>query len=208
MTRGRFVVLEGGEGAGKSTQLACIREWLAARGREVVTTREPGGTEIAERIRALLLDSPDGSITPTAETLLVFAARSLHIDAVIAPTLAAGHDVVCDRFVDASFAYQGAGRGVDPTRIAALESWVCGSLRPDLVIVLDIDPAEGRARAAERSAPDRFEREAPAFAERVRQGYLARARAEPGRYAVVDAAAPPEQVSARIHRALGDHLTP
>ena len=206
--RGRFVVLEGGEGAGKSTQLACIREWLAASGREVVTNREPGGTETAERIRALLLDSPDGSITPTAETLLVFAARSLHIDAVIAPALAAGHDVVCDRFVDASFAYQGAGRGVDPTRIAALESWVCGSLRPDLVIVLDIDPAEGRARAAERSAPDRFEREAPAFAERVRQGYLARARAEPGRYAVVDAAAPPEQVSARIERVLGDHLTP
>lgn len=196
--RGRFIVLEGGEGAGKSTQLPRLTAWLEQRGRRVLSTREPGGTPEAERIRELLLTSPADSIDPITESLLVFAARSLHLRQRILPALESGHDVVSDRFVDASYAYQGGGRGVAAERLAALEDWVCADLRPDLVLVFDIDPVAGRARAAARSAADRFEREDLAFAERVRQCYLERAQQEPARYAVLDAAKDPDALWVEI----------
>lgn len=204
--RGRFIVLEGGEGAGKSTQLPRLREWLEQRGRRVFGTREPGGTPEAERIRELLLTSPAGSIDPVTESLLVFAARSLHLRQRVLPALESGCDVVSDRFVDASYAYQGGGRGVATERLSALEDWVCADLRPDLVLVFDIDPSAGRARAAARSAADRFEQEDLAFAERVRQCYLERARQEPARYAVLDAARDPDALWGQIVRILEERL--
>lgn len=204
--RGRFIVLEGGEGAGKSTQLPRLTEWFEQRGRRVLSTREPGGTAEAERIRDLLLTSPAGSIDRVTESLLVFAARSLHLRQRVLPALASGCDVISDRFVDASYAYQGAGRGVAAERLSALEDWVCADLRPDLVLVFDIDPAAGRARAAARSAADRFEQEDLAFAERVRQCYLERAQREPARYAVLDAAKDPDALWTEIAGILEERL--
>lgn len=204
--RGRFIVLEGGEGAGKSTQLPRITQWLEQRGCRVLSTREPGGTPEAERVRELLLNSPAGSIDPMAEALLVFAARSLHLNQRVLPALEDGVDVVSDRFVDASYAYQGGGRGVTNDRLTALEDWVCADLRPDLVLIFDIDPGAGRARAAARSAADRFEQEDLAFATRVRQRYLERAQQEPARYAVLDAAGDPDALWAQIERILEERL--
>lgn len=205
--RGRFIVVEGGEGAGKSTQLPRIVRWLEESGRATLSTREPGGTTEAERIRSLLLDAPRGSIDALSELLLIFAARRLHVEQCLRPALAAGQDVVCDRFVDASYAYQGAGRGVDSQRIATLEAWTCEDLRPDLVIILDLDPEIGRRRAAARSAADRFEQEDLRFAQRVRAGYHARARSEPARYAIVDATQDPEAVWAEIAPILDSRLS-
>ena len=193
--RGRFIVLEGGEGAGKSTQLPRITQWLEQRGRRVLSTREPGG-----------LGGAAGSIDPMAEALLVFAARSLHLNQRVLPALQDGIDVVSDRFVDASYAYQGGGRGVTNDRLTALEDWVCADLRPDLVLIFDIDPGAGRARAAARSAADRFEQEDLAFATRVRQRYLERAQQEPARYAVLDAARDPDALWAQIVRILEERL--
>lgn len=187
-TRGRFVVLEGGEGAGKSTQMTRLKAWLESQGHLVVATREPGGTPEAESIRTLLLDSPVGSIDAATESLLIFAARSLHVRNRILPALEAGTDVVSDRFTDSSHAYQGGGRGVPSERLDVLEDWICTGVKPDLVLVLDIEPVQGRARAAARSKADRFEQEALDFAERVRERYLERAEADPERYAVIDAA--------------------
>ena len=203
---GKFIVLEGGEGAGKSTHARAVKEWLEQRGREVVLTREPGGSPLAEAIRGVVLgDWPEG-IDATTEALLIFAARAAHLHALIRPALAQGKDVVCDRFVDASYAYQGAGRGLGDATIAGLESLTLGTLRPDLVLLLDIDPQQGLQRAKRRGGENRFEAETLEFMGRVRDEYLRRARAEPGRYAVIDAAQPQQQVAADLLRALEARL--
>lgn len=195
-TRGRFIVLEGGEGTGKSTNLGFCADWLAARGMPVVRTREPGGTALGEQLRAVLLNQP---MSADAETLLMFAARAEHLATVIRPALAAGKWVVCDRFTDATYAYQGGGRGLPAERIATLEAWTQGALRPDLVLLFDAPPAVGLARAAARAgAQDRFERERTAFWEGVRQAYQARAAADPERYRRIDAAQPLPAVQAQL----------
>jgi len=200
--RGRFITVEGVEGAGKSTQLVFLREHLERLGHAPLMTREPGGTALAEQVRELLLDPRHAGMTPDAELLLVFAARADHLTRCIVPALASGRWVVSDRFTDATFAYQGAGRGIPARRIAQIEDWVQGDLRPDRVIVLDLPPATAAARVAERGARDRFEREAQAFFERVREAYLARAAAAPQRYRVVDARGTPAAVRARVAAAL------
>ena len=194
---GLFITLEGGEGAGKSTQLTAIADWFIAQGREVVVTREPGGTEIGERVRKLLLDQA-GGMSAATETLLMFAARAEHITQIISPALAAGKVVLCDRFTDATYAYQGGGRGVAPARIAELEEWVQGALRPDLTLLLDVPVTLGLQRAGQRSAPDRFEREQQAFFERVRAAYLAAAEREPARIQVIDATRAEAEVTTSI----------
>jgi dTMP kinase len=184
--RGKFITLEGIDGAGKSTHLTWLAGYLTARGITLCVTREPGGTPLGEKLRALLLDK-DQPMHLETETLLMFAARREHIDKIIEPALARGEWVLCDRFTDATFAYQGAGRGVDRTKLGVLEQWVQGGLQPDLTIVFDLPPAVGRARAGSIKVPDRFERENEAFFERVREGYLQRAQAAPRRIRVVDA---------------------
>lgn len=186
MKRGLFITLEGGEGAGKSSSLDFVRDWLRQRGQDVMVTREPGGTPLGEQIRDLLLHGRDG-MSPDAELLLMFAARAEHIHQVIRPALERGTSVVCDRFTDATYAYQGAGRGIAGERIAVLESWVQQGLRPNLTLLLDLPVSQGLARAGSRSTPDRFEREQQAFFERVRHGYLEAAAREPGRIRVIDA---------------------
>lgn len=206
MDRGRFITVEGGEGVGKSTNIDFVCELLRKRGLRVMRTREPGGTPLAERVRAMLLDHDDEALPPLAELLLFFAARSLHVENAIRPALEAGTWVVCDRFTDATRAYQGAGRGLDRERIETLAGWVHGDLDPDLTVLLDAPPEVGRRRAAERSAADRMESQAAAFHARVREGYLAQARAEPGRFAVIDADRPLEQVQADIAAALAPFL--
>lgn len=185
---GLFITLEGPEGAGKSTN----REYLAARLRErgidVLLTREPGGTPLAERVRELLLAPSDEAMASDTELLLVFAARAQHLAQVIVPALGRGAVVLCDRFTDATYAYQGGGRGLDVARIAQLEDFVQGSLRPDLTLVFDLPVEVGLARAAARGRLDRFEQEGRAFFEAVRSTYLQRAKAEPARYRILDAA--------------------
>ncbi|MFL6655620.1 MAG: dTMP kinase [Sulfurifustis sp.] len=203
MTRGLFITLEGGEGAGKSTQLEAIRRWLETKGREVVVTREPGGTRLGERVRDILLHS-DGEIDPTAEVLLVFAARAEHLQRVIRPALAAGKTVLCDRFTDATYAYQGGGRGVPVERIAEIEAWVQQGLRPDITLLLDVPVNVGLDRAQKRGAPDRFEREQRAFFERVRAAYLAAHAREPQRIRRIDASRPASDVTEAIIAALKD----
>jgi len=195
----RFITLEGIEGAGKSSQIAPMAALLRARGRAVLTTREPGGSTIAERIRALLLDPSNGGMDGTAELLLMFAARAEHLARTIRPALEAGTWVLCDRFTDATYAYQGGGRGVEAARIATLEQLVQGALRPDLTLVFDLDPELGLARArARQGAADRFERETLAFFAAARAVYLERARAAPERYRIIDASAPLDAVSAEV----------
>jgi dTMP kinase len=206
MPRGLFITLEGGEGAGKSTNLAFIRQWLQRAGHEVVVTREPGGTELGERARDILLHSKQLHITPESEMLLMFAARSEHLAKVIRPALAAGKVVLCDRFTDATYAYQGGGRGLAPERIASMESWVQGDLRPDLTLLFDVPVDAGRARAGQRGVPDRFEREDNDFFTRVHATYLARAQAEPGRMHVIDASRPLPQVEQQIAAVLEEFV--
>nr|B1J4Z5.1 RecName: Full=Thymidylate kinase; AltName: Full=dTMP kinase [Pseudomonas putida W619] len=193
-----FITLEGPEGAGKSTN----RDYLAARLREqgldVVLTREPGGTPLAEKVRELLLAPSDEVMAADTELLLVFAARAQHLAQVIRPALARGAVVLCDRFTDATYAYQGGGRGLSVERIAALEQFVQGELRPDLTLVFDLPVEVGLARAAARGRLDRFEQEGQAFFEAVRQAYLQRARREPQRYDLLDAAQPLEAVQRAI----------
>lgn len=203
---GMFVTVEGGEGVGKSSNIAFVRQFLENAGKSVFNTREPGGTALGERIRELLLDARHDAMSDDTELLLMFAARAQHLDEVIRPALARGEWVLCDRFTDATYAYQGSGRGIDAGRIATLEQWVQGDLRPDLTLLLDMPVAEGLARAGERSAPDRFEREQLAFFERVRSGYLALAQAHPERYRVVDASLPLEAVQAQIATVLTEAL--
>lgn len=191
---GAFVTLEGPEGAGKSTNLAYIADALRAAGCEPLLTREPGGTPIAEQVRGVLLAHHEEPMADDAELLLVFAARAQHLDRVIRPALAAGRVVISDRFTDATYAYQGGGRGIDQTRIAELEQWTQGDLRPDLTLILDVPVEVGMQRARARSALDRFESEQRAFFEAVRSTYLTRAAMAPERYVVVDASTELAQV--------------
>ena len=205
--RGRFITVEGGEGAGKSTCLDFIRRHLEAAGRSVVVTREPGGTPLAEAIRELLLGQRGMGMADDSELLLVFAARADHLARVIRPALERGDWVLSDRFTDATYAYQGGGRGLDPARIALLEQFVQGDLRPDLTLLLDLPGATGLARAAGReAAPDRFEREALGFFERVRAAYRARAAAEPERFRIIDSSRPLDQVTAHLAEVLDGYL--
>lgn len=204
--RGRFITLEGIEGAGKSSNLAFIRDRLSAAGIELEQTREPGGTPLGEEVRTLLLSQRDGGMHSDTELLLMFAARAEHLNRRILPALEQGRWVLCDRFTDATFAYQGGGRGIADGRIETLEDWAQGALRPDLTVLLDLPVALGLERAGRRSTPDRFESEQAAFFERVRAHYLARAAAAPERFQVVDAGAPLHQVQQQIAAVLEDFM--
>lgn len=195
---GLFITLEGGEGAGKSTQIDNLRRWWEGRGREVLVTRQPGGTPMAEKIRDLVLHDDSGSIDALTELLLLFAARAQFLHEQVRPALAKGVVVLCDRFTDSTYAYQGAGRGMPEAQIRALETLVHGDLQPDLTLLLDLPVTEGMARAAGRGAADRIEQESRKFFERVRQGFLQRAQAEPDRFLLVDAAGTPAAVWAII----------
>ena len=198
MNRGRFITLEGIEGVGKSTHLDFIAARLEASGHKVLVTREPGGTRLGEAIREILLHGGDLGIEPLTELLLMFSARCQHIEEVIRPALKAGVTVVCDRFTDASYAYQGGGRGIAGERIGTLEKLVQGDLVPDLTLLLDASVETGRRRAASRGRADRFESEAAAFFDRVRRVYIERAMREPGRVRLVDAEQGIEAVQAQI----------
>jgi dTMP kinase len=203
--RGKLVTLEGGEGAGKSTLLQGLRVHLSQRGVDVLQTREPGGTPLGEAVRALVLDAKQQGMCAESEALLMFAARAQLVREVLEPALASGRWVLCDRYADASYAYQGGGRGMDMDAIAQLEAIATEGLKPDLTLLLDLPVAHGRARASGRSEADRIEREEDAFFERVRATYLARAAAEPRRFRVLDASRSAEEVLAAAIAAL-DHL--
>jgi dTMP kinase len=196
---GKFITLEGVDGAGKSTHLPFVADWLRQRGHEVVLTREPGGTPLGEALRALLLEC---DMHPDTELLLMFAARQEHLVRVIQPALARGAWVVCDRFTDASYAYQCGGRGIAEARVAALEDWVQHGFAPDLTLLFDVPPDVAQRRRQAARGADRFEREAGAFFARVRAAYLARARANPARIRVVDASRPIAEIQADIARLL------
>jgi len=200
VSRGQFITLEGIEGAGKSTVARYVADFLAGQGIAVRLTREPGGTPLAERVRRIVLERGTEQVAAVTETLLMFAARALHVDNVIGPALRAGQWVVCDRFTDATRAYQGSGRGVDAALIDSLAHAVHPQLIPDCTLLLDLPVAVGLARARERAGGghDRFEAENASFFERVRAGYLALARREPGRVHVVDAAAPLSEVQRQV----------
>ncbi len=199
---GKFLTIEGTEGVGKSTNLAFVRDWLTARGVEVIVTREPGGTPMAEEVRSLLLSKRDEPVNETAELLLVFAARAQHLAQVIKPALARGAWVLSDRFTDATYAYQGGGRGLNKAVIEELEQLVQGNLRPDLTLILDIDVELGLNRARQRGELDRFESETIGFFERVRAAYRQRANMAPERYALVDAGKTLLEVQADIDQVL------
>jgi dTMP kinase len=197
---GKFITFEGIEGVGKSTNIEHLVKIITAAGYEVVTTREPGGTPLAERLRDLVSEQSGEALPEIAELLIVFAARSLHVNNVIRPALAAGKWVVCDRFTDSSRAYQGAGRGLPPAHIDQLADWVHKGLEPDLTILLDAPVATGLARAVDRSAPDRFESEKAEFFRRVRSCYLELAQMHPERFITVDATQSLEAVRANISK--------
>src|SRR5258705_1221349 len=200
---GKFITLEGIDGAGKSTHLAWLAAFIQDRGIKAVVTREPGGTSLGEKLRALLLDNNEAMHLET-EALLMFAARREHLDKVIAPALARGEWVLSDRFTDATFAYQGSGRGLDWTRLRTLEQWVQGPLQPDLTLLFDVAPEVGRERAGSIKTPDRFEQERNDFFQRVREGYLRRAHEDAPRVRVIDAGASIEH----IQRELRDIVEP
>jgi len=200
--QGKFITVEGSEGVGKSSNLAFIEDYLRNAGIDIVRTREPGGTPLAEAVRELLLDARQNAMCDDTELLLMFAARAQHLAEVIRPALAAGQWVLCDRFTDATYAYQGGGRGVPMDRIRVLEEWVQGELRPDHTLLLDMPVADGLQRAGARSEPDRFEQEQHAFFERVRETYLARAHAEPTRIHVIDASPALDRVQTQIAQVL------
>lgn len=204
MTEGRFITLEGIEGVGKSTQAAFLVEHLQAGGRNVIATREPGGTPIGDRIRTILLDPAGEGPAEDTELLLMFAARAEHIARVIRPALSTGRWVVCDRFTDATYAYQGGGRGIAAERIERLENWVQGGLRPDRTLLLDLPVEEGLRRARGDCDGDRFEREQRDFFERVRRTYLDRAAAEPERCRVIEAGGNVQQVGEALIAAVAD----
>jgi dTMP kinase len=195
---GRFITLEGIEGVGKTTNLEYMRKLLEQGGTPCVVTREPGGTPLGEALREMLLEHKHAGMSSDAELLMMFAARAEHLDKIIRPALAAGNNVLCDRFTEATYAYQGGGRGINAKRIAELEAWVQGELRPDLTIILDAPVETGRQRAGQRSAPDRIEKEQNDFFERVRAGYLGLAGHYPERIAVVDASVELENVQDQI----------
>jgi dTMP kinase len=202
---GLFITLEGVDGAGKSTHLAAMQAWLSARGRPPLMTREPGGTPLAERVRELVLHEPMDMLS---EALLVFAARRDHVQHCIRPALARGQTVLCDRFTDASFAYQGGGRGLDLEVLQRLEHWVHGDLQPDLTLWFVLDPAEAERRRASARSPDRFEQQDVGFFERVHAGYEARAREAPQRYVRIDAAAAPDAVWQQVQAAMAQRIPP
>jgi dTMP kinase len=209
VARGRFITLEGGEGAGKSTQARRLAERLTGRGHQVVVTREPGGSPGAETIRELLVTGQTDRWSPISETLLMYAARRDHIERTVAPALAAGDWVISDRFADSTRAYQGAGGGAPASLIQTLERHVLGETRPDLTLILDLPVDVGLARTLARNhAETRFEAKGAAFHERLREGFLAIARVEADRCAVIDAAAPLEQVEAAIWAAVEARLAP
>ena len=199
-----FITLEGIDGAGKSTHLAALAQWWRARGAEVVLTREPGGTPLAERLREMVLHE---AIDPLTESLLVFAARREHVLKVIEPALARKAVVLCDRFTDATFAYQGGGRGFDHTVLAQLEQWVHGQRQPDLTFLFDVPPEVAQARRAAVRQPDRFEAQDEAFFSRVRQAYEQRRLAQPERFAVVDATLAPQAVAAQVLAIMQERAT-
>lgn len=187
MKRGLFITVEGGEGVGKSTNIAFIQEALAAKGIKSIVTREPGGTPLAEEIREVLIKNREETVVSETELLLMFAARAQHLHQKILPSLEAGVWVISDRFTDATYAYQSGGRGVPEEKVALLETFVQGDIRPDLTLLLDAPIEVGMARAKNRGALDRFEEEKAEFFNKVRDNYLARAKAEPQRFKVVDA---------------------
>jgi dTMP kinase len=202
MSRGKFITLEGLDGAGKTTHLAWLAEFLKTRGMPVRLTREPGGTALGERLRELLL-APAQDLDAETETLLVFAARREHVDKVIEAALAAGSWVVCDRFTDATFAYQSGGSGVAWSKIELLEHWVQGTLQPDLTLYFDIPPELGRVRtSAIKATADRFEQEDAGFHARVREAYLRRAREHPQRIRVIDASRGLSEVHEELERTM------
>lgn len=196
---GRFITFEGIDGAGKSTHIEAVAAHLRERGHSVVATREPGGTELAEALRKLVLHTPMDTLT---ETLLIFAARRDHVTNVITPSIVRGAMVLCDRFTDATFAYQGGGRGFDADVLSQLETWVQGDLEPDLTLWFDLDPALALGRAAEARAPDRFEEQDLKFFERVRAGYEARQARHASRFVRIDAAQDREAVRRQVIAAL------
>jgi dTMP kinase len=199
--QGRFITFEGGEGAGKSTQLARAAAWLRGRGVETVVTREPGGTPRAERLREMLLERDSEPMPRACELLLMFAARATHLENLVLPAVRRGAWVLCDRFTDATYAYQGGGRGLPRTQIDALVQIVHAGVQPDLTILLDLPVEVGLARARQRNGadgPDRFETEQREFFERVRGTYLDRAQSDPGRFRVIDAAAAVDEVTDAI----------
>lgn len=210
MARGKFITVEGVEGVGKSTNVDFLAAAIKAQGFDVICTREPGGTPMAERIRQMLLEHGEEPLPDIAELLLFFAARSLHISNTIRPALDAGKWVICDRFTDASRAYQGSGRGLDMQRINLLADWVQEDLQADMTLLLDAPAEIGMQRAEQRGATDRLESEQISFYKRIRAGYLALAAANPERFVVVDAARPLQDVQASIAVALdrifGDNL--
>jgi dTMP kinase len=199
MKPGRFITFEGIDGAGKSTHIGALQDWARAHGREVVLTREPGGSPLAEQLRELVLHQPMDALS---ESLLIFAARRDHLRHCIQPALARGAIVLCDRFTDASFAYQGGGRGFDLGVLRQLEAWVQQGLQPDLTLWFDLPPAQAAARRAGARAPDRFEREDEAFFARVREGYAQRLALAPQRFVRLDATGRPDEVWVRIVDAL------
>lgn len=199
-SRGLFITVEGGEGVGKSTNMAFLQERLCGLGVDLLVTREPGGTKLGEGVRELLLQPCEDSIASSAELLLIFAARAQHIEQVIEPALAAGKWVLCDRFTDATYAYQGGGRGLPVTMIRNLEKLVQGALRPDYTLLLDAPVSLGMSRARKRGELDRFEQEQEEFFERVRATYLQLAEHSSGRYRVIDASQSLESVQQQIHQ--------
>ena len=202
---GKFITLEGIEGVGKTSNLLFIKELLESSGHSCVVTREPGGTSLGEALRGLLLNHSDDNMSADAELLMMFAARAEHLNKVILPALKSGQTVLCDRFTEATYAYQGGGRGINDNRIAELETWVQGDLRPDLTIILDAPVETGRERAGRRSAPDRIEQEQNDFFERVRHTYLQLANHYPHRITVVDASVEIEQVQDQIYHVMKQH---
>ena len=199
---GQFITIEGTEGVGKTTQNEAIQTWMNNKGIDYIVTREPGGTQIGEKIRALLLDKANKAMGSDAELLLMFAARSEHVEKKIQPALAKGQWVLCDRFVDSSFAYQGFGRGLGVERIKQLEQWTLGSLKPNKTFLLKMDVAQGLQRAAARADLDRFEEEKLDFYNKVKKGYLYRAEHDPDRFSIIDASQTIEKVTQDIESEL------
>jgi len=206
VSRGYFISLEGGEGAGKSTQNKRIVDWLAVQGRDVVETREPGGTVVSEQIRQVLLDTRNAGLNATAELLMMFAARSQLVSEVIQPALREGKVIVCDRFADASYAYQGGGRELGADTVATVEKIVLGDLQPDLTLLFDIPVELGMTRVAGRGEADRIEVESVRFFERVRNTYLERAKTNPHRFRVIDASQDEEGVWQQVETVLRAEL--
>jgi len=206
MKKGLFITLEGIEGAGKSTAVDFIEDFLTKEGHDVIKTREPGGTVIGEQIREILLKNENYTLTYDTELLLVFSARAQHIQEVILPALSSGKIILCDRFTDASYAYQGGGRNIDASRINLLEKWVQEDLRPNLTLLFDLDVSIGMQRTKKRSDADRFEREEINFFEKIRNTYLERAKNEPQRFRIINSASSLESVKEQIITILKDFL--